>query len=33
MIIRPLIVTRSIVPPEPPVPVIEWDTWDRTTAQ
>lgn len=31
MNIRPLIVIRSIVPPEPPGPVIEWDTWDRTT--
>lgn len=31
MIIRPLIVVRSIVPPEPPGPVIEWDTWDLST--
>ena len=31
MNIRPLIVIRSIVQPEPPGPVIEWDTWDRTT--
>lgn len=31
MNIRPLIVVRSIVPPEPPGPVIEWDVWDRTT--
>lgn len=31
MNIRPLIVVRSIVPPEPPGPVIEWDTWDLST--
>lgn len=31
MMFRPLIVVRSIVPPEPPGPVIEWDTWDLST--